>query len=105
MEPVNRRTLEGMERARQQGKTMGPPRKLRPGQEVEAPNLRRVEPVNRRTLEGMERARQQGKTMGPPRKLRPGQEVEAPNLRRIAAGFECSASIILRALGREGGEP
>ena len=32
---IKRRTREGMERARQQGKTLGPPRKLRPGQ-VEA---------------------------------------------------------------------
>ena len=35
LESVRRRTREGMERARQQGKTLGPPRKLRPGQ-VEA---------------------------------------------------------------------
>ena len=35
LESVKRRTREGMERARQQGKTLGPPRKLRPGQ-VEA---------------------------------------------------------------------
>ena len=32
LESVRRRTREGMERARQQGKTLGPPRKLRPGQ-------------------------------------------------------------------------
>ena len=35
LESIRRRTREGMERARQQGKTLGPPRKLRPGQ-VEA---------------------------------------------------------------------
>ena len=35
LESIKRRTREGMERARQQGKTLGPPRKLRPGQ-VEA---------------------------------------------------------------------
>ena len=32
LESVRRRTREGMERARQQGKTLGPPRKLQPGQ-------------------------------------------------------------------------
>ena len=30
MESVKRRTREGLERARQRGKTLGPPRKLRP---------------------------------------------------------------------------
>ena len=35
LESVKRRTREGMERARQQGKTLGPPRKLKSGQ-VEA---------------------------------------------------------------------
>ena len=32
IESIKRRTREGLERARQQGKTLGPPRKLKPGQ-------------------------------------------------------------------------
>ena len=32
LESIKRRTREGLERARQQGKTLGPPRKLKPGQ-------------------------------------------------------------------------
>ena len=35
LESIKRRTREGLERARQQGKTLGPPRKFQPGQ-VEA---------------------------------------------------------------------
>ena len=31
IESIKRRTREGLERARQQGKTLGPPRKLSPG--------------------------------------------------------------------------
>ena len=64
--------------------------------------------IKRRTREGLERARQQGKTLGPPRKIGPGQAATmrrmrdgGASLQRIAADFECSASTVLRTLGRD----
>ena len=67
-----------------------------------------LESIKRRTREGLERARQQGKALGPPRKFRANQvetmrrmRTGGASLRRIAADFECSASTVLRVLGRE----
>ena len=67
-----------------------------------------LESIKRRTREGLERARQQGKALGPPRKFRVSQvetmrrmRTGGASLRRIAADFECSASTVLRVLGRE----
>ena len=67
-----------------------------------------LESIKRRTREGLERARQQGKALGPPRKFRANQvetmrrmRTGGASLRRIASDFECSASTVLRVLGRE----
>ena len=67
-----------------------------------------LESIKRRTREGLERARQQGKALGPPRKFRVSQvetmrrmRAGGASLRRIASDFECSASTVLRVLGRE----
>ena len=45
LESIKRRTREGLERARQQGKTLGPPRKLKAGQLEAVRRMREGEPA------------------------------------------------------------
>ena len=64
LESIKRRTREGLERARQQGKALGPPRKVGPGQLAVNAGRRRQPPEDRGRLRLLTQHRAAGAAAG-----------------------------------------
>ena len=64
LESIKRRTRDGLERARQQGKVLGPPRKVGPGQLAADAGRRRQPPDDRQRLRVLTQHRDAGAAAG-----------------------------------------